>query len=462
MAHGIMICDVPLYRDLTKVNVHAYLASKLVWVDSLEKFELLISLDQTYEFIITLSVLGKADITERVIGLREKYIPRAPLIVIGHHDSKQTNIGSIQSPYDQKAIIKYIVTELKWTTTEYNSRNVDDYIPIPLTLIKYSTHAIEDLYLIKPDNKLNEYVLAASKGEDLTDLMKNWVKLEIVNLFVSKDKRLAAAAEITKHTIAATENAIASKDNSVMAKAHIQNAEFFADILNDPKQFGLLPLEAKQEISVLAQKTNGLIATMLNSVANSPNPTLSALLNAFKSQDQSYIPQFSFLSTYVCLQMIRKESWFNAAVEEKVRYIHFFNNLALVTLYKKYPAFPKEKNIYQHNANFGEREKEIYRWHARVSSNLISNIPGLPVGVDQIVLQHHGNIFGDYQNTNLHEDLSLLAKYCFISELFTEYFLDANLPANKINKAEIIQKVREKITFRSYLKIINTLENIVI
>lgn len=462
MSHGIMICDVPLFRDITKVNVQAYLASKLVWVDSLTKFELLTSLDQTYEFVISLAVLDKTDITDKVIALKQKYLPRVPLIIIGHHEPKGENVGVIVSPYDQAEIIKYIIKQLKWTPTEYAQRKIDDYIPIPMSLINFSTYAIEDLYLLRPETQLNEYVLAASKGEELHDLIKTWIKLEITCLYVSKEKRLAAAAEITKIVISATDEAIKSNDVNKQQNALSKNTTYFAEIFEDPTQLENISTEVRQEIIHLAQKTNVLIDKVLVNLTQKPNVALNALITSFRSNEQSYIPQLSFLSTYVSLQMIKKESWHNEQIEEKVRYLHFFNNLILVSLYKKYPEYPKDKNIFYHYPKFTDKEKELYRWHPKLTANLVATLTGMPVGLDQLILQHHGNINGDLQNAILHDDLSLIAKYCFISELFSEYVLDVELPMSKENFQDIIDKIKNKITLRSYLKIINSLEGILI
>lgn len=462
MAHGIMICDVPIIRDLTKVNVQAYLASKLVWVDSLAKFELLTSLDQTYEFVITVAVLEKTEITDKVIAIKNKNLPKVPLVIIGHYEKKSENIGVVPSGYDQAEIIKFIIKQLKWTPTEYAQRKIDDYIPIPLNLIKFSTHAIEDLFLPRPESELNEYVLAASKGEDLHDLIKTWIKLEVTSLYVSKEKRLSAASAITKIVIDETDVALKSNDENLQQVTLSKNTTYFAEIFEDPKQFDNISLEVKEQISELAQKTNLLINKVLVGLTQKPNVTLNALITSFRSHEQSYIPQLSFLSTYVSLQMMKSESWFNEQIEEKVRYLHFFNNLIIVSFYKIYPQFPKDQNIFYHYPKFTDKEKELYRWHPKISANMVASLTGMPVGLDQLILQHHGNINGDLQNTILHDDLSILAKYCFIAEQFSEYVLDVELPMSKQNFSDIIEKIKKKITLRSYVKIISELEKIVL
>jgi len=459
MSHGIMVCDVPLYRDITKVNIHAYPASKLVCVDSVEKLELLAGIDQTYEFIITLAVLDKKDITERVIKIKEKFLPSVPLVIIGHHNTVKTNVGNVLSAYDQLSIVKYIIKQLNWTATDLMNRRIDDFIPVPLSLIAHSPHAIEDLY-INPKTQIDEYTLAAKKGDLLKEMIKSWKEMDIYCVYISSKKRLTAISEVTKFAIEGSNIAIESNDEQMEKDAVNQNMEVFSETFSDLNQFEKLSEGAREQVGVLVQKTTILIGKILNRKGTVLNPNLKELINTFNKEDQSYIPQLSFLSMYISIQMMRSESWFNEAVEEKVRYLHFFNNLALFPLYKKHPNFPKTKNISLHYHNLSMKEQELYDWHPKISSNLMSSIPGVPLGLDQLILQHHGTINGDCKSSNINDEISLLSKYCCVAELFAEHILDSEGPLNQKLKEEIIEKMKKQITLRSYLKLMSLLEEI--
>lgn len=459
MSQGIMICDIALYRDLTKVNINAFLASKLNWVDSIAKLELMLSLDQTYEFIISLAALGNKDIVAQVIKIKEKFLPKAPVVFIGHCPQNGENVGSVPSPYHQAAIIKFIMNANKWNPTDFMNKKVDNYIPIPISLVQFATHAAEDIYL-KPVLAVEEYILAAKKGEALEEMPKVWLKEEIVNVYFSSQNRLAAITEITKCAALASDDALKSNDDKLQKNALNQNTGILREVFSDVEQYEKLSAVAKQEIGNLAKKTEALVGKIITRINASANPTLNNLLSGFKSNDQSFIPQLSYLSMFVTLQMIKSETWFNETVEEKIRYIHLFNNISLLPLYKKYPDFPNTQNIVKNLAQMTPKEQELYNWHPKVSSNLVASLPGIPLGLDQFIMQHHGTLSGQYLENVASDELSVIAKYCFVAELFAEMMLASHEEINELQKNAIIQKIKEKFPNKSYIKIIANLEKI--
>ncbi|MDH4468842.1 MAG: hypothetical protein QE271_12355 [Bacteriovoracaceae bacterium] len=459
MSHGIMVCDVPLYRDLTKVNVIAYLASKLVCVEKIEKLDMLLQLDQTYEFVITLAALDKVDVTKQVIAIKDQYLPNVPLVIIGHSADLINKLGNVLSPFDQISIVKFIANQLGWTPTDLMNKRIDQYIPIPVALIQYSPTALEDIY-IKPKGQSDEYVLAVKSGDSFEIMKKNWLEMNLENVYISSIKRVTVITEITRLAVKKTREAIGSDSESMQLKVVGDNREILSESFSDLAQFEKLPVEIKAEMGVLAQETTVLINKILSRTSKVVNPALNDLVNTFKSEEKSYIPQLSFLSMYISLQLIKDEIWFHETVGEKIRYLHFFNNLGILPIYKKYPEFPKDKNILKYYQNLNAKEKELYRWHPKIISSLMAKIPGIPLGLDQLILQHHGNTTGDFDLSLIHEDVSLLAKYCYISELFAEFLLDSSSSIDEILKFEAIKYIRNRVTLRSYLKIVDGLEKI--
>ena len=76
-----MLCDIPFYSDLTRVNIQAFLSSKLAIVDNFEKLETLLSIDQTYEFIIAFATIKNIDVTKKIYELKvSTYVPSIKII----------------------------------------------------------------------------------------------------------------------------------------------------------------------------------------------------------------------------------------------------------------------------------------------------------------------------------------------------------------------------------------------
>ena len=364
-------------------------------------------------------------------------------------------MGHIKSPFDQIEIIKYIVKTLGWTPNDLIHKRVDPYIPVPLTLFRLTDNAIEDLYLLSPKGEGN-YVLVAKKGDYIREIRKHWERIKANNLYINSQKRITAVNELNSQAIKATQEAIKSNNVALQNQVADTNMEIIADQMEDLEFFEKLPEELKEKVGILSKETNLLIDKVIH---KSP-VMINELIKLFRSNDKGYIQQLSFLSTYFTLHMIKNESWFNDMIAEKVRYIHFFNNLVLIPLLKKYPELPKLQNLMKNKFALSNKEKEVIKWHPKIMASMIIKIPGLPLGLDQIIMQHHGNPHGDLDALDLFEDISLLAKYVFLSELFAEQILNSEMPIAEELKNNIIKDFELKIKRRSYVKIIEHLKTI--
>jgi hypothetical protein len=454
MSHGLMLCDIPFYSDLTKVNILAFLSSKMAVVDQIEKFETLLSIDQTYEFIIASSTLKNVEIAQKVHDIKNQYISkRIPLVIIGHTGSTWEDVGHVKGPYEQLEIVKYIIKKLGWTPTDLINKRVDPYIPIPISLFEISDTAIEDLYLASPKDD-GTYVLAASKGNYIKELKRHWEGIKAPYLYISSQKRITAISELNNQAIKATQDAINSNDEVRQHKVVDTNMEVLAEQMEDHESFDKLPEEIKEKIGLLSKETNHLVDKV---IMKSPI-MINELVKLFRNNEKGYLQQLSFLSIFVTLEMIRNESWFSEQIAEKVRYIHFFNNLVLIPVIKKYPDLPKIQSMMKHKLSLAPKEKEVIKWHPKIMASLVIKIPGLPLGLDQIIMQHHGNPHGDVDSPDLFEDISLLAKYVFISEHFVEQILCAEAPINNSLRDNIIRDFENKIKRRSYLKLVEHLK----
>ncbi|MDH4467115.1 MAG: hypothetical protein QE271_03585 [Bacteriovoracaceae bacterium] len=455
MSHGIMVCDVPFYRDLTKVNVHAFLACKLVCIEKLEKLSTVLEIDQSYEFLISVTTLNNRDITNDVIKIKNSLLPKAPLIFLGHWDNPQAEIGHIKSPFDQIEMIKFIIKKLGWAPSDLVGRKLDSFIPIPISLIENTNTAMEDLFFY-PQDQPDKLVAGASKGDNIADLKTQWKKIKIETFYIQATKRLTVVGIINAQAIKNTSDAIKSNDVNLQQKTVAQNMSVLSETLSDSDFFNKLPEDLKEQTGELAKETNELLEKTLNKMS----PMINGLIQSFRSNEKGHVQQLSFLSMHITTQMIQNESWYTLAVAEKVRYIHFFNNLMLIPIVNKYPNIAKEKILTATHPDLTQKEKDMIRWHPKIIGSMVGDMPGLPLGLDQIIMQHHGNPHGDSTSTELFEDISLLAKVIFISESFCELLLSAEFPISESVKTGIISKLEEKIKRRSFAKLIENLKKL--
>ena len=97
-----------------------------------------------------------------------------------------------------------------------------------------------------------------------------------------------------------------------------------------------------------------------------------------------------------------------------------------------------------------------------MAADALIDYPRLPMGADQIILQHHGMTNGQGFAVNFKDDISPLAKVMIIAEGFTEELLRTleGTTEEKLTKKEIIKALHVKFPRHTYKKIIETLSEL--
>jgi len=452
MSHAILISDHQFLSETLKVNLQSYLSCKLVVIQDLALLKQLVTIDQTYDFILCLTSVVKKDITKDVAKICEQNLKQSPLIFLGHMSGPIINTHNLINPFDVIALIRLIAKELKWSAQDLINRPSSEYIPVSLRLLAETSQAIDDLYW-KNDSLSDPYVLVASHQEGITDKIMTWRAQNITELYIKGQNRLRAMGVLNKSLMSSISAAIDKpemEDIAIVQDASVVVSEFF----NDVESVSKLPEEVRTELGQLAIKTSELVSELTFKIPL----TLNKMVELFQKSPTNFIPKHSFLTTYFALEMIKSESWYSHQVNEKVCVLLFFHDVILLPLYHRHKDLPTEEEALLVSSLLSEKEKQLVQWHPKLIAQMLEHVPGIPLGLDQLIMQHHGTLNGSLAKDEIQDEVSMLAKVIVVAEAFVHELLRSQLPLSNQQKEIIISKLQKKFTKRSYAKLINFLK----
>ena len=452
MSHAILISDHDFLTETLKVNLQVYLTCKVVVIKDVPTLMQLVSIDQTYDFILCLSSILKKDISTEVYKVHQKYIKNAPLIFLGHVKDIPSGAFNVVNPFEILSIVRLVAKELNWTAKDLISRVSPEFIPIPMQLIKESKVAIDDLYW-NSCNTSEPFTLVANYQDDIQKKAIAWSNNNVTQLYIRAENRLRAMNILNKSLIKSLNTALENPQIADVEKIQ-SSADLFASYFSDAESIHQLSEEVRVDLGTLANKTTQLVAQLTFKVP----ANLTKMIELFKKSPSEFIPRHSFLATYFAIEMVKSESWYSAQVEEKLCMLLFFHDIILLPLYQKYPELPDDEEEIMNSQLINEKEKQLFKWHPQLIAQMVSQIPGLPVGLDQLILQHHGTLNGDAHSKEMQEDVSILAKVVMVAEHFAVQLLKSKLPLKNETREVILRNLGEKFKRRSYLKLLGLLE----
>jgi hypothetical protein len=165
------------------------------------------------------------------------------------------------------------------------------------------------------------------------------------------------------------------------------------------------------------------------------------------------------LCAYVASYIVKKVPWGGETHIDKINFVLFFHDIALVPVFEKYPnSYSEEEMLFIESIS--EEDKNLILNHARISAELVTGLKKCPIGADLMIKQHHGISNGVGFATEYRDDISPLSKIIIISEAFIEEFMVFKNKNEAINIDLILEKLNDRFPKHTYKKIIETLQTI--
>ena len=258
------------------------------------------------------------------------------------------------------------------------------------------------------------------------------------SLFVKKNDRLKFVTNINQE--------IASK--------------LVLDDLNEDEQVTAVEmsqqlLQAKIKRMGITDETVQLAQRNLIAMAKSAKkvPNLKHLIARLAKNKTGYQFKHSQVLMFVATHLMNQMDWVNDEQRKKLQFIAFFHDITLSdTEMSKIHSNDELKK-----SDFTDEQKEEIKKHAQEGASLASQYPNAPVGVEQIIKQHHGMANGIGFSDHYSQNISPMAIVFILSEDFVDGLIYGGTNFSVIEK---ITQMRERYSTQRFKKIIDALEKI--
>lgn len=362
-----------------------------------------------------------------------------PLIITGPGDFP----GQLQviNSLDLKLLIKTAASALGITAQEMSRKIVPDYYPIPLLYFKFIKRSVCRVYRQDPTNP-GQYPLMFDKLKEFDPSAIEKMKDQGTEyLYVDKMDRLDFVSNVTSELMSVIKIEDISEDEAVTA------TDKSIELLSKK----LLILGITEETIALAHKNMKAIQMNVKK-----NPNMTKLLNRLLKNKASYLYKHTQILTYVALHIVHNIEWGNPEQEEKISFISFFHDIAL----ENDIQCQIKNNSELKNSSLSSEQKNLVEKHAQIAAEYVTKFPHAPMGTDQIIRQHHGQLNGIGFSDHFGANVSPMSVVFIVAEEFTRIVMKHE--GETLNKEAMIKELKEEFPTSRFSKIIEKLNTLIL
>jgi len=438
MSLTLLVENNPKFESFYILNLSTWLGLDIV---SKGKAEFAVRyLEENYEnvsLILVRSAIGKEASAKIIIEYLKLKDLNIPVIVLGHGDFG--NVPQVKATLELKQIIRQAATLLKITAKEMSEKTVPEFFPIPITFFREIPRSICPVYARDIDDE-NKFDILIPKMTNIdANMVKEIIESGITHLYVDKMDRLDFVSNVTAELITKLASEEMNEDE------HIQAAEQSIELLSKK----LLTIGITEETITLAKKN---IESIRNNAKR--NPKLAKLLDRLLANQSGFLFKHTQILTYIALHIIRNIEWGTPEQEDKISFIAFFHDIALTTDEQAMIHTNRELKT----AKFSTVERALVERHAQIAAELVSKFPHAPMGSDQIIRQHHGQLNGVGFSDHYGANISPMAIVFIVAEEFTRIIMKRENGPFDIE--DMLHELKAQFTTNRFTKIVEKLQNL--
>lgn len=431
----LLVENNPQIDGFYRLNLLTWLGLETVVVPDALEAKKLLDTDEgsAIQLIIARAQIGKEEPALAVIEHLQSSGKKIPVIVIGPGKEVPGSFAHMTNSLQLKQMIQGAAKALGITAEAMARKPVPDFFPIPIKFFHHLKRPVCPVY--GPDK-----TLLLEKQKDFSpDVIRNLEAKGEKALFVHKLERLDFINNLTAELMATLKDVDLSQDEQISA----------ADSTMVLAAQKLLSIGISDETVKLATKS---MEAMKKNVKT--NPKLSKLLDRLLANKASYLFTHTQILSYIGLHIVKNIDWGNPEQEEKILFISFFHDIAL----EKDEQGKIKSQLELRKSQLPELEKSLVEKHAQMAAELVQKFPHAPMGADQIIRQHHGNLNGIGFSEHFGNNVSPMSVVFIVAEEFARIVL-ANA-GKDMNRTHMIRELKDTFPTSRFQKVIELLNTI--
>jgi len=320
-----------------------------------------------------------------------------------------------------------------------------DYIAIPIDYFLYfkENPMYADIYLkIKKAGEADHYIKRVQKGEVFEEEeILRFKELQVENFYIKTDQYLEFV-DSARRIILATLHSNSFTPERLIEISHSSYRVTQSMIL---------------ELGI-DNYTYELVKTSIEAMDKVvEDGELKLFLDKLKSNPESFIYNHVYLLSFLLNKVVASFSWATGSIKEKLTYVAFFHDISIQS--DRLAMIHSEEEL--GNSKLNASDKKLVLNHANESAKIIENFNYLPMGVANVVREHHGTKFGNGFTNILNSNLAPLSMVFIVIEDFVQRYLKLSV-ANKEAVESILNQMEERFNKGTYLETVNILKNLIL
>lgn len=435
MKRFLLIEDIEAFRGIYSLNLKAYLdASCVVKTSFSEATQYLKNNAERINMVIIHNSKSNPNVSTELIPYLQQNNLSYPVLVVGEKKEHPEEIAYIPNSLDVRSIIRKSAKMMGVTAMQMAELEVPDFFPIGIDHFKRINKTNLDIY-ISAGEKGYRQLFKAHQDID-HNLLQNLKVSGEAKLFVKKDDRLSLVNYLTQTQVSQLDNELLSANEQVSATSMMNEL-----VSSKISELGITPETISEANSNMKQ-----IASMGNK-----SRVMKDLLKNLINNSDNFLFQHTVMLNFLTNHIAKTMSWGLEEKRMKLSFVAFFHDITLKT-----PELAQiHSKVELHNARLSEEDFNLVENHAHKSAELITKFPHAPMGVDQLIRQHHGSLNGIGFQESFSSALSPMVLTFIVAEEFTHLVLKNS--GHVIPTDTIISMLREKFPTGRFKRIIDGL-----
>ena len=425
-------------EDFFTINLHTWVGSTAIpKKDGKSAVQYLHENSPSIDLIVTRMKIGSEHTAAAIHDFIVKSDLKIPLIIIGESTLSSELVFNLTSALEIKDLIQTAAKALNVTAKDMANLSVPDYFPIPIQHFNIIKEPICDVY--RPEGE--DYNLYLNAFEEFSpNTIKDCMAEDHSFLFVKKDSRLKFVTNINQEIASKLDLKDLNEDEQVVAVEMSQNL----------LQEKIARIGITDETIQLSQRN---LKFMVQTAKKDSN--LKHLIKRLIKNKSGYQFKHSQVLMFVATHLMEQLDWVNDEQRKKLQFISFWHDIALEN--SEQARIHTDQQL--KDSNFPAHTKDLIKKHAQISASIVSQYPNAPIGVEQIIKQHHGTTNGLGFSEHYSQNISPMAIVFILSEDFVDNIMHAEKDFTIEGK---ISQMRKRYSTQRFQKIINALESIII
>lgn len=415
MSKTILIDENETTRSAYTLNLSTYVGTEVIGRkgprDTIDLLEIL----SDFDLIITKkTVRGKNSPQMIQDYLKSKNIV-IPIIILGDNESEEQesqNIHYLPPPIQIKELIELSSRVLGVVLKDVIEKKiVSEYIPVPINYFLLMKDTPCAVFIKINDSEGPKYIKRIHKDDEVSrTVLLKYQDSGVKDLYIHSDDRFSFTDNFTEKIIDKLD------DENLGIVERVKVNEDALDFVHGQ----LRELGFNENVVAVS---NSAMNSMMRSVKSTPK--LADMLTMLQKNANGYMYKHTIMLNLVSCSIIQKINWATYEFLEKMSYISFFHDISLAD-----PEWAKIHTIEDFNLleeELTSQQRRNIMEHAMRSAEMLDKEPTIPMGVSQVIKQHHGVLNGIGFTSSFTHNMTPLSVVFIIAEHFVDSILNRGI-----------------------------------